>query len=250
MINELIKLCILLPILIIVGIVLVNNTRIGKRVWLRVKGSADEAFTQDASTPEGAKAYYNAAIEAKSDVYKDAVNTLGQMKGKAQTYEQQLRDYKKDRMKYDMSLRQCINSGDDETARVYISKMADLDDKIEILKTTLSELNSNIAVQEENASALREEIEALKAEKDKTILTLETSQTVMALKVDSGVATTEEDKMLEKVRDGAQKAKEAAVGHKIAYENSGAVQQKRLDQRMRDADIEAKLQALKAEVNK
>ena len=52
--------------------------------------------------------------------------------------------------------------------------------------------------------------------------------------------------MLEKVRDGAQKAKEAAVGHKIAYENSGAVQQKRLDQRMRDAEIEAKLQALKA----
>lgn len=246
MINEIIKLCILIPILVIVGVVLVNNTKLGKRVWLRAKGTMDEAMNQDASTPEGAKAYYNAAIEAKSDVYREAVNTLGQMKGKAQTYEQQLRDYKKDRMKYDMNLRQCIDSGDDETAKIYIGKMSDIDDKIEILKTTLSELNSNIAVQEENVEALREEIEALKAEKDKTVLTLETSQTVMALKVDSGVATTEEDKMLEKVRDGVQKAKEAATGHKIAYENSGAVQQKRLDQRMRDADIEAKLQALKA----
>ena len=242
---------IVLSIVLIIGCsFMINNTKLGKRLLLRAKGTADEMLNQDASTPEGAKAYYNAAIEAKSDIYRDAVNTLGQMKGKAQTYEQQLRDYKKDRMKYDMSLRQCINSGDDETAKIYIGKMADLEDKIEILKTTLSELNSNITVQEENASALREEIDALKAEKDKTILTLETSQTVMALKVDSGVATTEEDKMLEKVRDGAQKAKEAAVGHKIAYENSGAVQQKRLDQRMRDADIEAKLQALKAQANK
>ena len=85
---------------------------------------------------------------------------------------------------------------------------------------------------------------ALKAEKDKSILELETSQAVQALKVDD-IATTEEDKMLEKVRDGVQKAKEAATGHKIAYENSDAVQQKRIDQRMRDADVEAKLQELK-----
>lgn len=246
MMNTIVILCVLLSILFIATVTFVNSTKLGKRVWLRAKGTADEMLNQDASTPEGAKAYYNAAIEAKTDVYQDAVQTLGQMKGKAQTYEQQLRDYKKDRMKYDMNLRQCIDSGDDETAKIYIGKMSDIDDKIEILKTTLSELNNNITVQEENVEALREEIESLKAEKEKTILTLETSQTVMSLKVDSGVATTEEDKMLEKVRDGAQKAKEAATGHKIAYENSGAVQQKRLDQRMRDADIEAKLQALKA----
>lgn len=246
MMNTIVILCVLLPILLVATAVFVNNTKLGKRLWLRVKGTADEMLNQDASTPEGAKAYYNAAIEAKSEVYQDAVSTLGQMKGKAQTYEQQLRDCKKDRMKYNMDLQRCIDSGDDDTAKLYIGKMADIDDKIEILKTALAELNSNITVQEENVDALKDEIEALKAEKEKTILTLETSQTVMSLKVDSGVATTEEDKMLEKVRDGAQKAKEAAVGHKIAYENSGAVQQKRLDQRMRDAEIEAKLQALKS----
>ena len=237
---------ILVIVLIIGGSLVMKNTKLGKRLLLRIKGTADEMLTQDASTPEGAKAYFNSVIEAKSDVYLDAVSTLGQMKGKAQTYEQQLRDCKKDKMKYNMDLQRCIDSGDDETARIYIGKMADVDDKIEILKNALSELNDNIAIQDENVGALRDEIEALKAEKEKTILTLETSQTVMSLKVDSGIATTEEDKMLEKVRDGAQKAKEAAVGHKIAYENSGAVQQKRLDQRMRDAEIEAKLRELKA----
>ena len=224
----------------------VNNTKLGKRLWLRAKGTADEMMIQDASTPEGAKAYFNSAIEAKTDVYREAVSTLGQMKGKAKTYEQQLHDCKKDRMKYNVDLQQCVDSGDDETARFCIGKMADIDDKIDILKDALSELNSNITVQEENVEALKDEIDALKVEKDKTILTLETSQTVMSLKVDSGVAATEEDKMLEKVRDGAQKAKEAAVGHRIAFENSGAVQQKRLDQRMRDAEIESKLQELKA----
>lgn len=245
MMDAIVILCVLVPILLVATAMFINNTKLGKRLWLRAKGTADEALNQDASTPEGAKAYYNAAIEAKNEAWQNAVGTLGQMKGKAKTYEQQLRDFKKDRMKHDMSLRQCIDSGDDETAKIYIGKIDDLDDKIEIVKTALSELNDNIAIQEENADALREEVEALKAEKDKTILTLETSQTVMALKVDSGVATTEEDKMLEKVRDGAQKAKEAATGHKIAYENSGAVQDKRLKQRTRDADIEAKLQALK-----
>ena len=247
MVDAIVILSGIVLILIVVGAIwFATNTKLGKRLVLRAKGTADEALNQDASTPEGAKAYYNAAIEAKNEAWQNAVSTLGQMKGKAKTYEQQLRDLKKERMKYDMSLQQCIDSGDDETAKIYIGKMADLDDKIEILKTALSELNDNIAIQEENADALREEVEALKAEKDKTVLTLETSQTVMALKVDSGVATTEEDKMLEKVRDGAQKAKEAATGHKIAYENSSAVQDKRLNQRTREAEIEAKLQALKA----
>lgn len=58
-----------------------------------------------------------------------------------------------------------------------------------------------------------------------------------------------EDKMLERVRDGVQKAKESAAGHKIAYENSESVQQKRLDQRMRDAEVEARLQELKKKSN-
>jgi len=242
---KMIELCIVVAILIGVCAFVVNNTKIGKRLWLRIKGTADEAMAQDASTPEGAAAYYNSAIEAKTDIYQKAVAMLGQMNGKAETYNQQLRDYKKQKMQYDINIKNCINSDDDEAARVYIRKQAELEDKIQILKSSLTELQNNITLQQENVNTLKEEIEALKAEKEKSILELETSRTVQALKVDSNLATTEEEKMLEKVRDGVQKAKEAATGHKIAYENSDTVQQKRLDQRMRDADIEAKLQELK-----
>lgn len=237
---------VLVVILIVAGVFVVKNTKIGKRLWLRAKGTADEMMANDASTPEGAAAYYNSAIETKTDIYSKAIAMLGQMTGKVKTYEQQLRDCKKKKMQYDMDLKRCIDSGDDETARLYIRKQSELEDQIQILKASIAELQENIVIQQENVNSLKEELETLKAEKEKSILELETSQTVQALKVDSYLATTEEDKMLEKVRDGVQKAKEAAIGHKIAYENSDAVQQKRLDQRMRDAEIEAKLQALKA----
>lgn len=56
--------------------------------------------------------------------------------------------------------------------------------------------------------------------------------------------------MLEKVRDGIKKTKEEADGNKIAYESSSSVQQKRLDKKMKDDEIQKKLDALKAAKNK
>lgn len=48
------------------------------------------------------------------------------------------------------------------------------------------------------------------------------------------------------MRDGVKKQKEAADGTKIAYENSASVQKQRLDQKMKDEEIEKKLAELKA----
>lgn len=216
-----------------------------KRLWARITGAVDEMMIQDAGTPEGAAAYYNAAIESKMDQYQQAVETFGQMSGKVASYEQQLRDYKKAKMQCELDIQRCIEANDDEAAKVYLRKQADIDDQIQILKQSLPELKSNIDLQKEVVDALKDDINNLKSEKDKAILALETSQSIKALKVDAYAPITEEDKMLEKVRDGVQKSKETATGHRIAYESSTSVQQKRLDQRMKDADIEAKLQALK-----
>lgn len=223
--------------------------KFGQRIWARVTGAFDEKMIQDASTPEGAAAYYNAAIESKEDQYQQAVATLGQMIGKVSTYEQQLRDHKKAKMQCELDVQKCITHGDDDAARLYLKKQADIDDQIQILKQNLPELKANADLQQEVVNTLKEEIENLKSEKDKTILELETSQSIKSLKVDSYVGVTEEERMLDRVRDGVQKSKEEATGHRLAYENSTSVQQKRLDQRMKDADIEAKLQALKAKNN-
>ena len=240
-----VRLLVVAAFVVLGGVFVFKHTKIGRQLAMRISGTAQEKIIQDASTPEGAAAYYNSAIEAKTDNYAKAVNMLGQMTGKHKTYEQQLRDCKKQKMQYDIAIKDAIASGGDESARLYLRKQAELDDKIQILKTSVAELQDNINIQQENVDTLKEELESLKAEKDKSILELETSQTIRSLKVDAYASTNEEDKMLEKVRDGVQKAKESAAGHKIAYENSDSVQQKRLDQRMRDADIEAKLQELK-----
>lgn len=245
MISAVIAFVVLALTLFIVAVIFFKCTKIGKKLWLRVFGSADEAMGHDASTPEGAAAYYNSAIEARRDDYAKANALYGQINGKIVTYNQQLRDAKKKKMQYDLDLKKCIDSGDDESAKVFIRKQTELEDQIQILKQNLTELESNAEVQKEVVDNLAQEVEALKAEKEKSVLTLETAQTIKSLKVDSPVATTEQDKMLEKVRDGVQKAGEEATGHRIAYENSASVQEKRLDQKMREADVEAKLQALK-----
>lgn len=228
---------------------LLSQTKLGRQIWMRIFGTAQEKINQDAATPEGAAAYYNAAIDAKTENYSKAVGSLGQMTGKVKTYEQKLIDCKKSKMKYDLAIKDAVKSGDDDSARMYLRKKAEIEDKIEIFKKSVSELEDNIKVQNENVATLKTELEALKSEKEKSVLELETSQTIQSLKVDSYAPSSDEDKILEKVRDGVQKAKESAEGHKIAYENSESVQQKRLDQRMRDSEIEAKLQELKKSSN-
>ena len=95
-----------------------------------------------------------------------------------------------------------------------------------------------------------EELNRLKSEKEKSILELEAAQTRKNLKVTSLSSSAEEDKMLEKVREGIKKVKEEADGNKIAYENSTDVQQKRLDKKMKDDEIQRQLDKLKSERKK
>ena len=107
-------------------------------------------------------------------------------------------------------------------------------------------MKENAKLQEETVNAIKIQLSDLKAEKDNAILTLETAQVTKSLQATSGISSLEEDKMLEKVRDGVKKQKEAADGTKVAYENSTSVQKQRLDQKMKDEEIEKKLAELKA----
>ena len=75
---------------------------------------------------------------------------------------------------------------------------------------------------------------------------METVEATKSLKADTTVSSNEEDKMLEKVRDGVRKAREESEGNRIAYENSASVQKKRLDKKMKDEEINKKLAELKA----
>lgn len=76
------------------------------------------------------------------------------------------------------------------------------------------------------------------------------AQASKAFNVTPGVSSSEEEKMLEKVRDGVKKQKEAADGARIVYESSTIVQKQRLDKKMKDDEINKKLQELKAKKGK
>ena len=233
----------IIVILVIAAVVFFTTTKTGKRLKMRASGTADEIIGNDASTPDGAKAYYNSIIWKKEDNYAKTNSLYTQVEGKIQNYETQLRQLQKENMQMDLSVASCIDRNDDEGAKVYLARQQD---KIETIKTTLKELKENRDVQKENLTALQEEIKSLKAEKDKAVFTLEAAETVKSLQSTTSTSSQEEDRMLEKVREGVQKTKEQADGTRIAYENSADVQMKRLDKKMKDEELQKKLDALKA----
>lgn len=237
---------VLLVIVVLAILFFFLRTKTGKRLKLRASGTAAEAISKDASTPEGAKAYYNVAIEKKEEDLAKANVIYTQMLGKISNYEDQIRGYKKDLMKTEININSCVEKNDDEGAKVYLKEQQDLEEKVAIIKDALTGLKENAKLQEETVKGIRTQLSDLKAEKDNAVLTLETVQVTKSLQAITGVSSAEEDKMLEKVRDGIKKQKEAADGVKVAYENSTAVQKQRLDQKMKNEEIEKKLAELKA----
>ena len=237
---------VLLVIVVLAILFFFLRTKTGKRLKLRASGTAAEAISKDASTPEGAKAYYNVAIEKKEEDLAKANVIYTQMLGKISNYEDQIRGYKKDLMKTEININSCVEKNDDEGAKVYLKEQQDLEEKVAIIKDALTGVKENAKLQEETVKGIRTQLSDLKAEKDNAVLTLETVQVTKSLQATTGVSSAEEDKMLEKVRDGIKKQKEAADGVKVAYENSTAVQKQRLDQKMKNEEIEKKLAELKA----
>lgn len=237
-------------IVIIVCIVIFMNTEIGKKIMLRIKGTANEAIGKDASTQEGAAAHYNNAIDKKNADYRMAYNTYAHTLGEISSYEKELRDYQKESMQLNINVNTCINNNDDDGAKVYLTRQQNIDDKIVIIKDTLKTLKDNADTQKQNVDDLLEQLNQLKLEKEKSLLILKTSQSTKASKIALSTSSDEEDKMLEKVREGVRKTQNEADGMKIAYENSATVQQQRLDKKMKDDEINRKLQELKAQRKK
>ena len=144
------------------------------------------------------------------------------------------------------SINACLDKGDDNDAKQFLTQQSVNSDKIETLKQGLVDLKNSEAQLKEMLDQYDEHIEELIAEKETSVMTLEVAQTVQSLKAVSGCSTSEKDKMLDKVRDGVKKAKQDADGVRIAYESSSSVQQQRLDKQMKDDEVQRKLDQLKA----
>lgn len=235
---------VILIILIVAVIFLFTGTKTGKVLKTRASGTASEMISKDASTPEGAKVYYNAAIDAKEEDYRKAEELRTQMLGKIKEYEIQLRELQKKSMQDALKTQQFIDQSNDDAAMMYLKSQQDAEKDIEVIKNAIKELKNNEARQGEIVNELKESCEKLKKERDNAVLTLETAQTTKSLQATS-LSDRTEDKMLEKVRDGVRKTKEQADGVRISYDNSTEVQKKRLDKQSEEAELRAKLQEMK-----
>ena len=240
----------LLIILVASVLFLLFGTKIGKRLRLRATGTANEMIAKDASTPEGAKAHYNNIIEKKEEDYRKAYMAHASILGDIASYEKELRDLQKESMQLNININACIDKNDDDGARIYLNRQQEANDKIEILKETLKSLKDDANAQKENVDDLFEQVNKLKAEKEKNLLILKTAQSTRAAKITPGASSDEEDKMLEKVREGIRQTQKEADGLKIAYEGSATVQQQRLDKKMKANEVDRKLQELKAQRGK
>ena len=142
----------------VVVLMFLCGTTVGKRLRLRASGTADELISKDASTPEGAKAYYNTAISKKEEDYQTAHAIYVQMLGKIDGYETQLRALKKEDMQLSLNINSCIEKNDDEAAKVYLVKQQEISDRIDIIKEAIAELKNNAALQDETLKALFDEM--------------------------------------------------------------------------------------------
>ncbi|WP_368384458.1 hypothetical protein, partial [[Clostridium] symbiosum] len=70
---------IVLVAIVVILVVIFLNSSFGKQLRVKLKGRTDEVMRQDASTPEGAKDYYNAAIRDKEEFYNKASTTYAEI---------------------------------------------------------------------------------------------------------------------------------------------------------------------------
>ena len=112
--------------------------------------------------------------------------------------------------------------------------------KIDTLKDTIEEYKKAKEQQNEIRSAIKQELDELKEEKERTVYQMEADQQIISLHegMNASASTNESDRMLERVREGAKKTRERAAGAQIAYDASTEAMDRRMEaqERNRAAD--------------
>lgn len=238
-------------VVVFIAILLINKP-FRKQLFVKFRGRTDEIMRQDASTPEGARDYYNAAIREKEDFYNKASATYAEISGKLDSTEKDLYQANKDIMKVTQQLNQCIDNNNDEDAMTYAMKKTTLENKVEVLKETIVEIKEAQKHQKEVRDQAASDLQKLREEKERVVFQLEADSQIIELhqSLDSIAANNESDRMLERVREGAKKAREKAEGSRIAYETSSQAADRRLAREERDREARRMVEELKRQRGK
>lgn len=238
---------IVLVIIVIVTLAVFFNTPFGKQLRVKLKGRTDEVMRQDASTPEGARDYYNAAIRDKEEFYNKASCTFAEISGKLDTTEKELYQTNKDIMRITQQINACLDENNEESAMSYAMKKATLESKINVLKDTIEEMKQAKAHQKEIRDQAAADLQKLKEEKEQVLFQMEADSQIIELhqSMDSMNTNNETERMLDRVREGARKTRERAEGSRIVYDTSSQVQDRRLEASERERNARQMLEEMK-----
>lgn len=233
--------------LVIVVILLIINKPFVAQLLIKFRGRTEEVMNKDAMTPEGAADFYNVAIQEKEQNYRKANQLFVEVTGKLDAAEKDLYDVKKQIARLDQNINSAIDAGKDDDAMVFQMKKENLLMKADTLKNMIGELKESKQHQQEVKDQMAKELEDLKQEKEKTIFELQANDQIIKLHESMNAATSssETDRMLEKVRAGANKTREMATGSKIAYETSTDTVERRAEQTAREDEARRKIEELK-----
>lgn len=233
--------------LVIIVILLIINKPFVAQLLVKFRGRTEEVMNKDAMTPEGAADFYNAAIQEKEQNYRKANQLFVEVTGKLDAAEKDLYDVKKQIARLDQNINSAIDAGKDDDAMVFQMKKENLLVKTDTLKNMIGELKESKQHQQEVKDQMAKELDDLKQEKEKTIFELQANDQIIKLHESMNAATSssETDRMLEKVRAGANKTREMATGSKIVYETSTDTVGRRAEQSAREEEARKKIEELK-----
>lgn len=239
-------------IIVLVVIAFLLNKPMRQQLLIKFRGRTEQIARNDASTPEGAADYFNNAIREKENLYSSANRSYTEISGKLDETEKEQYLLKKELMKIDKQIGECLDANDEDTARTYAMRKVTISEKIEILDETIVELRKAKEQQEEIRDAIKSELDALKEEKERTIYRLEADQQIIRLHegMNTEASTSESDRMLERVREGAKKTRERAAGSQIAYDTSATAQNRRLEAAEREREAQNVLDSFKRQRGK
>lgn len=222
-------------------------TKNGQQIKNRASGTVAEKIKDDAMTPEGAKARYNTAIRDKQEFYQKVTGTYTLVAGKLKAMEEDIQKTKKDILRVQTSINQCLDNNDDKRAMYYAQKLVTLQNQQTVYESKLPELQAKKDEQEELKNRAYDELLKLKGEKDTVILQMEADQQISELQksLDKFNNSNAAQEGLEEVREGARRLNEQAKGASVAYESSAETLDYRMEQDERQQEAQAILDQMK-----
>lgn len=243
---------IVVVVICLASFVFLLNTKFGKQLIVKLKGRTDEVMRQDAATPEGARDYYNAAIREKEDFHNKASITFAEISGKLDTAEKELYQSNKEIMRITKQINDCLDKNEEDSAMQYAMKKSTLENKINVLKTTIEEMKVAKTHQKEILDQASIDLQRLKEEKEQVLFQMEADNQIIELhqSMYGQSLNNENERMLERAREGAKKTRERAEGSRIAYDASSQAGDRRLEASERERNARNILDEMKRQRGK